>query len=128
MSPINPNSRVIPKSSKNQETAKALLAHLASPEFMKAYYAEAIYGPVLNDQAKFDIFNGSNPILSGLLDLVQKGTPPAYPDVFNAAYADMSTNFIVPKMAQRVVIDGWDFDKAMDEAQTQAQAIYDKYK
>ena len=31
-------------------------------------------------------------------------------------------------MAQRVVIDGWDFDRAMDEAQTQAQAIYDKYK
>jgi len=128
VSPINPNSRVIPKSSQNQDTAKALLAHLAQPEFMKAYYAEAIYGPVLNDQAKFDIFGGSNPILSGLLDLVQKGTPPAYPDVFNAAYADMSTNFIIPKMAQRVVVDGWDFDKAMDEAQTQAQAIYDKYK
>ncbi len=95
---------------------------------MKAYYAEAIYGPVLNDQAKFDIFGGSNPILAGLLDLVQKGTAPAYPDVYNAAYADMSTNFIVPKMVQRVVIDSWDFDKAMDEAQTQAQAIYDKYK
>ena len=31
----------------------------------------------------------------------------------------MSTNFIIPKMAQRVVIDGWDFDRAMDEAQTQ---------
>ena len=37
------------------------------------------------------------------------------------------SNFIIPKMAQRVVIDGWDFDRAMDEAQTQAQAIYDKY-
>jgi multiple sugar transport system substrate-binding protein len=40
----------------------------------------------------------------------------------------MSSNFIIPKMAQRVVIDGWDFDKAMDEAQAQAQNIYDKYK
>jgi multiple sugar transport system substrate-binding protein len=39
----------------------------------------------------------------------------------------MSGNFIIPKMAQRVVVDGWDFDKAMDEAQAAAQAIYDKY-
>ena len=31
-------------------------------------------------------------------------------------------------MVQRVVIDHWDFDRAMDEAQTQTQAIYDKYK
>jgi multiple sugar transport system substrate-binding protein len=48
--------------------------------------------------------------------------------VYNAAYADTLTNFIIPKMAQRVVIDGWDFDRAMDEAQTRTQAIYDKYK
>ena len=128
ISPIQPQLRVIPKSGQNQDTAKALLEFLAQPDFMKAYYAEAIYGPVLQDQAKFDVFGGSNAILSGLLDLVKKGTPPAYPDVYNAAYADMSTNFIVPKMIQRVVIDNWDFDKAMDEAQTQIQAIYDKYK
>jgi hypothetical protein len=31
-------------------------------------------------------------------------------------------------MVQRVVIDKYDFDQAMDEAQTQGQAIYDKYK
>ena len=48
--------------------------------------------------------------------------------VYNAAYADMSNNFIVPKMIQRGVIDNWDADKARDEAQTQIQAIYDKYK
>ncbi len=128
VSPIGPQLRVIPKSSQNQDTAKALIEYLAQPEFMQAYYAEAIYGPVLKAQAKFGEFGGSNPILAGLLDLVEKGTAPAYPDVYNAAYADMSNNFIIPKMVQRVVIDSWDFDKAMDEAQTQAQAIYDKYK
>lgn len=95
---------------------------------MTAYYTEAIYGPVLQDQAKFDIYGGKDPILAGLLDLVQKGTAPAYPDVYNAAFADVFTNFIVPRMVQRVVIDGWDFDRAMDEAENQTQAIYDKYR
>ena len=95
---------------------------------MKAYYAEAIYGPVLKDQAKFDGLRRHR------TDPVRPARPgaerhaAAFPDVYNAAYADMSTNFIVPKMVQRVVIDNWDFDKAMDEAQAQIQAIYDKYK
>jgi multiple sugar transport system substrate-binding protein len=29
-------------------------------------------------------------------------------------------------MIQRVVVDNWDLDRAMDEAQTAAQAIYDR--
>ncbi len=37
---------------------------------MNAYFNVAIYGPVLQDQAKFKAFDGNNPILAGLLDLV----------------------------------------------------------
>jgi ABC-type glycerol-3-phosphate transport system substrate-binding protein len=127
ISPITPQLRAIPKSSPNQEAAKALIEHLSNPEFMNAYFNVAIYGPVLKNQEQLPAFDGSNSILVGLLGLAQNGTAPAYPDVYNTAYADMSSNFIIPKMAQRVVIDGWDFDAAMDEAQAQAQAIYDKY-
>jgi multiple sugar transport system substrate-binding protein len=83
---------------------------------------------VLQNQAKFPAFGGKDQILVGLLDLVRNGTAPAYPDVYNAAFADAYNNFVIPKMVQRVVIDGYDLDKAMDEAQTQTQAIYDKYK
>ena len=114
--------------SKNPDAAKALIEHLAQPAFMNAYYEAAIYGPVLQDQAKFAAFNGKDQILAGLLDLVRNGTAPAYPDVYNAAFADAFNNFVIPKMVQRVVIDNYDFDRAMDEAQTQTQAIYDKYK
>jgi multiple sugar transport system substrate-binding protein len=127
ISPIQPQTRAITKASPNQDTALALLEHLSNPEFMNAYFNVAIYGPVLKGQEKLKAFDGSNPILNGLLGLAQAGTAPAYPDVYNGAYADITNNFIIPKMAQRVVVDGWDFDKAMDEAQTQAQAIYDKY-
>jgi multiple sugar transport system substrate-binding protein len=127
ISPIQPQVRAVPKSSKNPDAVKALIEHLAQPAFTNAYYDAAIYGPVLQDQAKFKGFT-QDPILSGLLDLVQKGTAPGYPDVYNTAYADMWNNFVVPKMVQRIVIDNWDFDRAMDEAQVQIQAIYDKYK
>jgi multiple sugar transport system substrate-binding protein len=128
VSAINVQYRSIPKTAKNPEAAKALIEHLANPEFMNAYYAEAIYGPVLQGQAKLAAYTGSNLILGGLLDLVQRGTAPAFPDVYNAAYADAYNNFVVPKMIQRVVIDNWDLDRAMDEAQGVIQSIYDKYK
>jgi multiple sugar transport system substrate-binding protein len=128
ISPVNPNVRSISASSQNQETAKALLEYLSNPDFMTQYFAVAIYGPVLKNQASLTPFNGEDPILAGLLGLANSGTAPAYPDVYNTAYGEISSNFIIPKMAQRVVVDGYDFDKAMDEAQTAAQAIYDKYK
>ena len=127
VNPINMNLRAIPATSQNQEAAKALIEHLSEPAFTDAYYQAAIYGPVLNDQKNLKAYDGSDPIKAGLLGLTENGTAPAWPDVYNAAYADIYTNYVIPKMAQRVVIDGWDFDRAMDEAQGSAQAIYDKY-
>lgn len=127
ISPIDVQLRVIPKAGANQDLAKQLLEHLSTPEFANAYFNVAIYGPVLKGQEKLQAFDGTNPILGGLLGLAQNGTAPGFPDVYNAGYADVMSNFIIPKMAQRVVVDNWDFDRAMDEAQTQAQGIYDKY-
>jgi len=128
ISPIGPNVRAISASSQNIDAAKALIEFLANPEFMQAYFDVAIYAPVLKDQAAFPAYGGEKLVLVGLKDLVESGTAPGFPDTYNTAYGDFSANFIVPKMVQRVVIDGYDFDQAMDEAQTQGQAIYDKYK
>jgi multiple sugar transport system substrate-binding protein len=128
ISPMDPQLRAIPKTSRDVDTAKALLEYLTNPTFLNEYYKVAIYGPVLQAQAKLAAYTSGDPILAGLLDLVEKGTAPGYPDVYNAAFADAMNNFVVPKMIQRVVIDGWDFDRAMDESQTRTQEIYDKYK
>ena len=126
VSPINPNVRAIPTSTKDPDTAKALIEYLANPDFMEQYLNVAIYGPALNDYAAFDIFQ--EPVHAGLLNLVENGSAPGAPDVYNTAYADFSANFIVPKMIQRVVVDGLSIDDAIAEAQQQGQLIYDKYK
>ena len=127
VSPIAPQLRVIPKTSKNPDAAKALCEYLANPAYTEAYYANAIYGPVLQNETSLTLFNGKDPILAGLLDLVRKGTAPGAPDVYNAAFADVMNTFLIPKMIQRVVVDRWDADRAMDEAQGQIQATYNKY-
>jgi len=51
---------------------------------MNAYFENAIYGPALKSQAKLSSFTGTDPILGGLLDLVERGTAPGAPDVYNA--------------------------------------------
>jgi len=127
VAPINPSSRAISAKSANIDAAKALIEHLANPDFIKAYFSVATFAPALKDQAAFDIFDGRNPILAVLKSMLLTGTPPGYPDVYNTAFGETGANFLIPKMIQRVVIDGYDFDKAIAETQAAAQAIYDKY-
>ena len=65
---------------------------------------------------------------AGLLDLALNGTPPGFPDVANAALAEYETNFLTPKMVQKVVVDKKSIDAAAQETQAACQAIYDKHK
>jgi multiple sugar transport system substrate-binding protein len=126
VAPIGPNLRAIPTSTQDVDTVKALLEFLESPEFLGEYYKVAIYGPVLKGQESMEAFSAT-PVLAGLKDLVANGTAPAFPDVSNTAYADFNSNFSVPKMIQRIVVDGMSIDDAMAEAQEQGEAIYAKY-
>ncbi len=125
VAPIGPNLRSIPVTTEDVDTASALIEFLSQPEFLGEYYKVAIYGPVLKAQETMEAFD--IPVLSGQRDLVLNGTAPAFPDVNNAAFADFGANFLVPKMVQRIVVDGRTIDEAMDEAQTQGDAIYAKY-
>lgn len=127
LQPYGPNVRAIPVTSRYKDLAKDLLMYLADDEFMKEYYANAIYGPVLNSQVDFPVFKES-PIHVGLLDVAKNGTPPAFPDVDNPAYAEFNANFLIPKMIQRVVVDNVSIEDAIKETQAACQAIYDKYK
>ncbi len=127
LQPYGPNVRAIPVTSRYKDLAKDLLMYLADDEFMKEYYANAIYGPVLNSQVDFPVFKES-PIHVGLLDVAKNGTPPGFPDVDNPAYAEFNANFLIPKMIQRVVVDNVSIDDAVKETQAACQAIYDKYK
>jgi len=127
VSPVVPVLRAIPATTDNPDAARALIAHLANPEFMAEYYAVAIFGPVLQGHEALPAFDGSSLIHAGLMDLVRNGTAPGFPDVFNQGFAEASTTFIIPRMVQRVVIDGWEIDAAIEEAETQLEAIYAKY-
>jgi multiple sugar transport system substrate-binding protein len=125
ISPVNAQLRSIPVSSKKKDLAKDLFKYLADDKFMADYMANAIYGPALQSQVDFPIFKES-PVHKGLLDLALNGTPGAFPDLNNAAFAEYQTNFLTPKMIQRIVVDKISIDDAVKETQAACQVIYDK--
>ena len=125
VSPLNPNIRSITTTSSNPDAARALLEYLAMPAFSEQYYNSAIYGPVLQGEKDFAIF--STEVHGALKGLVENGTAPAAPDTFNGAYAETSTTFAIPRMIQRMVVDGMSIDDTMAQAQSDIEAIYAKY-
>jgi len=126
VAPVDANLRVIPTSSKNKELAADLMKYLADPEFMMEYYYNAIYGPAAQGYVDAPIFTES-PVHEGLLDLALNGTFGSLPDVNNPALSEYQTNFLTPRMIQRIVVDGVSIDDAIAETQEACQAIYDKY-
>lgn len=126
LSPFNVVVRAISADSENKDLAKDLLAYLADDAFIEEYYNNAIYGPALEGHTGFAVFTES-PVHAGLLDLAQNGTPGSFPDINNAALAEFSSNFFIPKMVQRVVVDGISVEDAVLETQAACETIYAKY-
>jgi multiple sugar transport system substrate-binding protein len=129
VSPVGANLRVIPTGTNEAKTelAKDLFRFLAEPEFMNEYYFHAIYGPAAEGYRDAPIFSESA-VHEGLLDLAVNGTFGAFPDVDNAALAEYDTNFLTPRMIQRIAVDGLSIDESIAETQAACQEIYDKYK
>jgi multiple sugar transport system substrate-binding protein len=125
ISPANIVVRSIPVKSKYNAEAADLLAYLADDAFVSAYFNAAIYGPVLKSEVDAPIFKESK-AHAGLLDLATNGTPGAFPDLNNAAFAEYQNNFLTPKMVQRIVVDKVSIDQAIKETQAACQLIYDK--
>jgi multiple sugar transport system substrate-binding protein len=126
LSPVNTVVRAISADSENKDLAKDLLAYLADDAYIEEYYNNAIYGPALQGHTDFAVFTDS-PVHAGLLDLALNGTPGSFPDVNNPALAEFSTNFLIPKMVQRVVVDGISVEDAVLETQAACEVIYAKY-
>ena len=127
IAPVSAVVRAIPVSTSDEkkELAKDLFVFLAEDEFMSAYMNAAIYGPALQGQTDFPVFTES-PVHIGLLDTALNGTAGSFPDVNNAAFAEYQTNFLTPKMVQRIVVDGLSLDESIAETQQACQAIYDR--
>ena len=114
VAPQGPNVRVIPTTSSYKED----WPRTCSPTWpmtssWQEYYATRDLRPGAARARPASRSSRTSPCTTGLLDLAQNGTPPAFPDVDNAAFAEYETNFLTPKMVQRIVVDNKSIDDAV---------------
>lgn len=124
LAPFQFSVRGIMATTKDADGAKRLVERLISPEVMSKNYLVDNQGPVLNGQKSMEAFK--DVFLAGLLDMAENGTPIGYPDIVNTAWSEFNNQFVVPKMIQRVLVDKWSHEKALEEAHNVATDIYAK--
>jgi len=124
--PLTYGSRSILKYTKVPELAKQFLWDSLEPGKMDREMSVAQWGPVLKAYLGFDVWK-KKPFMKSLIDMSLKGEPQGYPDVFNDAWQEQSTNTTISRMLQRIVVDNWPRDKAFAEAVEILNKIYAKY-
>jgi ABC-type glycerol-3-phosphate transport system substrate-binding protein len=124
--PLTYGSRSIMKYTKVPDVAKQFLWDSMEPGKMDREMSVAQWGPVLNAYTSFDVWK-KKPFMKSLIDMSLKGEPQGYPDAFNDAWREQSTNCTVSRMLQRIVVDNWSRDKAFAEMLDVLNKVYAKY-
>lgn len=124
--PLTYGSRSIMKYTKVPDLAKQFLWDSMEPSKMDREMSVAQWGPVLNAYTSFDVWK-KKPFMKSLIDMSLKGHPQGYPDAFNDAWQEQSTNTTISRMLQRIVVDNWSRDKAFAETLDVLSKIYAKY-
>jgi hypothetical protein len=114
------------KQTKVPDLAKQFLLDSTAFDKMNKEMMHSQWAPVLKSYLDFDVWK-KKPFMKGLVDMALKGEPQGWPDVFNDAWREQSTNCTVSRMLQRLVVDNWSRDKAFAETIDTLNKIYAKY-
>jgi multiple sugar transport system substrate-binding protein len=124
--PLTYGSRSIMKYTKVPDISKQFLLDSMDHDKMDKEMLVSQWGPVLKSYLDFQVWK-KKPFMKGLIDMSLKGEPQGYPDVFNDAWREQSTNTTVSRMLQRLVVDNWTRDKAFAETLDLLTKTYAKY-
>jgi len=124
--PLTYGSRSILKYTKVPDLAKQFLYDSMDHDKMNQEMLVSQWGPVLKSYLDFDVWK-KKPFMKGLIDLSLKGEVQSYPDAFNDAWREQSTNCVISRMLQRIAVDNWTRDKAFAETIDVLTKTYAKY-
>jgi ABC-type glycerol-3-phosphate transport system substrate-binding protein len=124
--PLTYASRSILKYTKVPDVAKQFLLDSTAHDKMNKEMLVSQGAPVLKSYLDFDVWK-KKPFMKSLIDMALKGEPQGWPDTFNDAWREQSTNCTISRMLQRIVVDNWSRDKAFAETVDVLNKVYAKY-
>jgi multiple sugar transport system substrate-binding protein len=116
------------KGSKHVDEAKSALEYFFEPERYRQVTEKANgrYMPIYKDLLYSDFYL-KNPVYNTFPAQIESARFHSYSSSYTPAIGEMESTFVVPDMLNRVVVENWTPEKAMNEAYDKAAAIFEKY-
>jgi multiple sugar transport system substrate-binding protein len=113
--------------SKQPELAKDLIRFIMSSEEAKKYM-HASWGQMVPvfERLRADPYWQKNESYRAVLAAPKYARTPGWPGPLTAAAAEVVTSNVLTDLCARVIVDGWDIDRALEEADTRIRDIYAK--
>jgi multiple sugar transport system substrate-binding protein len=102
-----------------------LIYFLYDRDYYKDFYSLGQWGPTT--EAHYDNVAFSQSWLKVRVELAKTGKPAGWPDVNNEPFNEAQTQFIIPRMMQRVISDKMPPDKSFEVAAEEYATLYKKY-
>src|SRR5262249_22159760 len=109
------------------EIAKGLAAYWMAPENLRVTIEEGggRWGPPY--KGMYDSEFWKRPVYQHWRTMLETGRQFPYPSTTNAATGEVLSTYVLGHMIQRVLVDSWEAEKAVEEAHKKVVEIYARY-
>jgi ABC-type glycerol-3-phosphate transport system substrate-binding protein len=113
-------------STKNQALARDLIRFVTSPEQAKKYMYQS-WGQMVPayETLRRDPYWQKNESYRNVLEAPRYARVPGYPGPITPAAAEVVATNVLTDLCARVIVDGWDVDRALREADRRIKQIYE---
>jgi multiple sugar transport system substrate-binding protein len=109
------------------EVAKGLAAYWMAPENLRVTIEEGDgrWGPPYKSMYDSDFWK--RPAFQHWRTMLERGRQFSYAGIINPASSEMIATNVLPRMMHRVLVEGWEAEKAVEEAHKKAVEIYARH-
>jgi multiple sugar transport system substrate-binding protein len=110
---------------KHADLAKDLIRFVMSPEEARKYMYQS-WGQMVPafERLRRDPYWQKNPSYKAVLEAPKYARTPGYPGPLTAAAAEVVATNVLTDLCARVIVDGWDIERALQEADKRIRDIY----
>ncbi|HEY7491871.1 MAG TPA: extracellular solute-binding protein [Candidatus Tectomicrobia bacterium] len=109
------------------ELARGLAEYWMAPENLRVVLEEGDgrWGPPYRSMLESDYWK--RPVLSHWLQMLERGRHFASPGTAHPAVGEVSSSYVMGRMMHRVLVDGWEAEKAVEDAHKKVAEIYARH-